>query len=298
VRRVPQGEAVAVWALFGADLLAILIVYSLVDPHRLHNVSHSGIAGGLSRALVQLNFPIAIVALPLTLLALASLPRRAWWVGGPALALCAAVAWPGVVDQDDLDAEVVNVVPALGVALALALTVVAAHRSGTELAPRTSGDTVRIVVASVAILLSLPWIAAEVGAHFPPLLFLTDEPYREPRKPVTAAVHLGHHHGLDGLLFVLAALLLSRRFVPGARLRLAYRVLVCLLLVYGVTNLAQDFWHEQFVKRGWTDWDMPSALVPRLHVIWLLMLAAAAVAYALGFAKGDTAGASRDNRAR
>ena len=286
------------WALFGADLLAVLIVYSLVDPHRLHNVSHSGIAGGLGRALVQLNFPIALVALPLTLLALAALPRRAWWIGGPALGLSAVVAWPGVVDQDDLDAKVVNVVPALGVALALLLTVVATRRDGTSLAPRTSGDTVRMAVAAVAVLLSLPWIAAEVGAHFPPWVFLTDEPYRERGKPVTAAVHLGHHHGFAGTLFFLGALMLSRAYVAGSRIRVAYRLLVCLMLVYGATNLAQDIWHEQFVKRDWTDWDIPSAIVPRLHVIWLLMLVATGVAYTLGFARADRVATSGDNQRR
>ena len=107
------------WALFAADVLAVLVVYSLVDPSRLHNVSHGGLAGGLSRAFVHLSFPVAIVAVALILLALAGLPSRAWWVGGPALALCWFVAWPGVVDQDDLDAKLVNIVPALGVVLAL-----------------------------------------------------------------------------------------------------------------------------------------------------------------------------------
>ena len=66
---------------------------------------------------------------------------------------------------------------------------------------------------------------------------------------MTAAVHLGHHHGLAGTLFFLAALVLSRPTVSGSRLRPAYGFLVSLLLVYGATNLAQDFWHEQVVKR-------------------------------------------------
>ena len=74
--------------------------------------------------------------------------------------------------------------------------------------------------------------------------------------------------------------------------------LVSLMAVYGATNIVQDFWHEQVVKRGWTEWDVPAATEPRLHVIWLLMLAGAAALYALGFARGDSAGASGDNRAR
>ena len=286
------------WALFGADLLAVLVVYSLVEPERLRNVSHDGVAGGLSRALVQLDFPVALVAILLVLLALAVLPRRAWWVGGPALALCAVVAWPGVVDQDDFDARIVNAVPALGVALAVGLTVTAVRRSGAAFEPWRRSDKARIAVAAVALLISVPWVAAELGVHFPPWVFLTDEPYQEPGHPVTAAVHLGHHHGFSGTLFLFAALLLSRPELGAGRLRVAHRALVSLLLVYGSVNLVQDFWHEQLVKRGWTDWDVPEAIVPRLHVIWLLMLGGAALLYVLGFARGDTEPASRDNHAR
>jgi hypothetical protein len=68
--------------------------------------------------------------------------------------------------------------------------------------------------------------------------------------------------------------------------------------VYGTANLLQDFWHEQVVKRGWTEWDIPAALEPRLHPIWLLMLAGAAIVYILGFGRGDTEPASGDNHAR
>ena len=34
------------------------------------------------------------------------------------------------------------------------------------------------------------------------------------------------------------------------------------MLAYGSVNLAQDFWLEQVVKRGWTDEAIPSALRP------------------------------------
>src|SRR5205085_2621557 len=80
-----------------------------LDPAQLYHVSRHGLDGGLSRVLVALNFPIALVAIALVLVALDALPGRAWWVGGPAIALCAVTGWPGVVDQADLDARVVNV---------------------------------------------------------------------------------------------------------------------------------------------------------------------------------------------
>ena len=294
--RVSQGEAVAVWVLLAADALAVLIVYSVLEAGDLYNVSGSGPEGGLSRALVQLNFPIALAAIPLTLLALSSLPRRAWLAGGPAIALCAVVAWPGVVDPDDLDARIVNVLPAAGVALAAILTVLATRRAGAGFAPALAGDRLRIAVAAVTLLVSLPWIAAEAGTYLPGGVFLTDEPYAEPGRPPAAAVHLGHHHGFTGTLLVLAALLLSRPRLAGARLRLAYAALVSLMLAYGIANVANDAWHEQVVKRNWTSWDIPSALEPRPNLIWLVVLSGAGVFLALGLARHGRA-ATRDNPA-
>jgi hypothetical protein len=286
VSRPSQGEALAVWALLAVDLLAILVVYSVVAPSELHNVSRDGIAGGLSRALVQLSFPtLAGAAIPITLLALNVLPRRAWLVGAPAIALCAVFAWPGVADADDLDAKPVNAIPALGVCLAVALTVAAGRRAGAGFAPHRSGDRLRIVAAVVVVLASLPWIAAEAGFYLPGGVFLTDEPYAEPHKAPTASVHLGHHHGLMGATLVLSALLLSRPRLVGTGARRVYALLVSLMLAYGAGNLVQDLWHEQLVKRGWTGWDIPSMTTPRLAVVWLLVLGGTALAYALGFAR-------------
>jgi TRAP-type C4-dicarboxylate transport system permease small subunit len=102
---------------------------------------------------------------------------------------------------------------------------------------------------------------------------------------VTAAVHLGHHHGFMGALLVLLALLLSRPRLVDGRLARAYALLVSLMLAYGAANLVQDLWHEQVVKRGWTSSDIPSVTTPRLAAIWALVLAGTALAYALGFAR-------------
>jgi hypothetical protein len=57
------------------------------------------------------------------------------------------------------------------------------------------------------------------------------------------------------------------------------------MAAYGAANLVQDLWHEQVVKRDWTSWDIPSALVPKLSVMWGLIVAATLVLYALGFAR-------------
>jgi hypothetical protein len=297
-RGASQGEALAVWALLAADVLAILIVYSVLDIDELYHVSREGFAGGLSRALVQLSFPsVAGAAIPIALLALDVLPRRAWLLGGPAIALCAVFFIPGVVDQHDLDARPVNAFPAIGVALSFSLTVWAARYAGAGFAPRRRSDPIRIAVAAVVLIVSLPWIAAELGFHLPGGVFLTDDLYAEPGEAPTAAVHLGHHHGWMGGLLVLSALLLSRSRLADLWLRRAYSALVSLMAAYGAANLTQDFWHEQVVKRGWTSWDIPSALVPKLSVMWGLIVAATIVLYALGFARraeeastGDTSG--------
>ena len=146
---------------------------------------------------------------------MAALPRAAWWAAGPAIALCATIPW--FVDQDDLDARWVNAIPALGVAIALALTVAAARRAGSSVRAARPWDGWRIALAVVVVLVSLPWITAELGFHFPGDLFMGEELGREKDGTPIAAVHLGHHHGTDGALLVLTALLLSRVAIEQER---------------------------------------------------------------------------------
>jgi hypothetical protein len=271
-----QGEALGAWTMWGAVTLAVLVTYSRLDATELYNVSHEGLAGGLSRAVVLLNFPIAVVAIAAALLAVAALPRMAWLVAVPAIALSAVV--PFAVDQDDLDVRWVNAIPAVGVVLALSLTVAAAHRAGASLAPRRAGDPLRLVAAALVLVFSLPWIAAELGFHLPGDVFLGEELYREEDGRLFAAVHLGHHHGGDGTFLVLTALLLSRaRMRPGV-LRTVFTSYLGAMFAYGAVNFVQDLWHEQVVKRGWTDVDIPSALLPGLRPIWLVIIVLAALA--------------------
>jgi len=277
-RGAAQGEALTVWAIWGALAVVVAVTYSRLDPSDLYNVSRSGLAGGLSRALVLVNFPIALVAIALVLIALDALPRAAWWAGGPALALCAVTAWPGVVAQSDLDARLVNTLPAVGVCLAIALTVVATRRAGTSFAPRLPGDRIRAVVTAVVLVLSLPWFAADLGWYLPGGVFLTDRIVTEGQETL-AAVHIGHHHGLDGALLVISALILSRVTVRGRRLRRATTAYVALMLAYGAVNFTEDAWHEQLVKRGTIDWKIPSAKVPALSPVWLVILCLAVVAF-------------------
>ena len=272
---MPQGEALATWALWGAITLGVLVTYSRIEPDELYHVSGGGLAGGLSRALVLVNFPIALVAIALVLVAVAALPRAAWWAGAPAILLCATIPW--FVHQADLDARPGNVVAALGVAIAGVLTVLAARRAGSSFAPRRPWDVARVVVASAALLVSLPWLAADLGFYFPGDVFMGEELGREADGTLIAAVHLGHHHGLDGTLLVLTALVLSRVAVPRGKLRIATYAYLGTMLAYGAVNLVQDAWNEQVVKRGWTDPSIPSAILPSAKPVWLVVVGLAVV---------------------
>ena len=276
MRRSGQGEALTAWAIWGAITLLVLATYSRIDPVQTYNVSREGLTGGLSRSVTLLNFPIALVAIALTLLAVAVLPSKAWWAAGPAIGLCATLPW--VVDQGDLDARWRNAIPMLGVLIAIALTIAAARRAGTSFAPRLPGDPARVIAAAVVLVLSLPWAAADLGFHFPGDVFMGEELGRESNGRLIAAVHLGHHHGMDGAVLFVTALLLSRVQLPPGRLRLAIGGYLGTMLAYGAVNCVQDSWNEQIMKRGWTDTSIPSAILPGARPIWLVIVALALLA--------------------
>jgi hypothetical protein len=258
----------ATWALVAVFAVTTFVTYTRVPPQDLYNVSREGVAGGASRLLVYLNFPVAFVAIGILLVCLELLrKRRVRVLGFVGIALCAVAAVPGVLDQDDLDARAVNVVPALGVVVAAALTVVYTREPAWAWA-RPAGR-LRVAVAVVFGLIAIPWLFAETGFYAPGPIMSQEIPPGETER----AVHLGGHHGLYGVIMVLSALLLSR----VARRNIT-SLLLALLFAYGGTLAAEDFWHEQVQKRGTSDWTFPSALSPGLKWVWLgVVLAAAAV---------------------
>jgi hypothetical protein len=277
-------EVVAVWLLFAAVTVEILVTYARLPAAQLYHVSGTGGEGGASRALVFLNFPFALVAIALLTLLSERLPDGLLrGVAVCAAVLCLAVVWPGVVDQRDLDAKPVNAIAAAGVLLTLALTLVVG-RGGVTGRARRPGDAARAVAAAAVVVLASPWIAADLGFFLdgvPVLgsLFQTGKRLREaPGLPeFPPAVHLGHHHGMDGALLVLTALLLSRA-VPELRaraLRIALAAYLALMACYGLGNIANDFWIEQVWKRGWTAWLVPDVLRPRASAAWGVILGAA-----------------------
>jgi hypothetical protein len=263
--------------------VATVVTYARIEPEELYHTSLGGLAGGLGRALVFVNYPVALAAIATLAVSLDRLGTARLWLAltGLAALLCATVTVPGVVDQDDLDAKAVNALPACGVALAVGLSLLAARRGGVgRLGPRVGGDAARLVLAGLLLLAAIPWVFAELG-FYAPWPFLADEIRPEPEEPALRAVHLGRHHGIDGVLLALSALALSRN-VPqlrGERLRLSLAAYLSLMAVYGLANTAQDFWLEQVVKRGWTDERLPTVILPSLSTDWAVLVALAALVY-------------------
>lgn len=212
------------------------------------------------------NYPIALAAIGIVGVLLERGASRK--LGVAAIVLCAVTAWPGVVDQGDLDARLVNVVPFTGVVLALALTL--RCRPTLRLAPRRPLDRLRLVLAVVLVVAAIPWLFATTGFYAPNPI-MADEVIGGDGLP---AVHIGDHHGLDGVVLALSALLLSR--VARSRALLA---LLSLMFVYGAANALQDDLLEQVVKRGWTDTGLPSMIVPRPSLAWAVILAASAAVW-------------------
>jgi hypothetical protein len=274
-------EPVLVWALHGLFVVLTFVTYGRIAPGELYHTSRGGLVGGAGRALVELNYPVALAAIPVLGLCAARLRRPAASVlaaGG--VALCALV--PFTVDQDDLDARPVNALPALGVVLAVALTVWALREGGLgRRQPRLPGDPLRLTVAAAALLASIPWLFAEAGFYAPDPIY-ADEIVPEPgavAEQTLRAVHLGSHHGTEGAVLLVTALALSR-VVPSVRGRLSGWLSgsLALMLAYGTAIAAEDFWHEQVAKRGTVEWRLPSMTLPSLSWSWLgIVLAAAAV---------------------
>ncbi len=268
-------EALAVASLLGLAAVAVLVTYARIEPGDLYHVSEEGLAGGLGRTLVLVNYPIALVAIAVAAIAADRLDdRRADALGLLSILLCGLVAVPGVVDQDDLDARWINLLPALGVALTAGLAV-AALRTGGVGAPtrRAFGDPLRIGVAAALLVLAVPWYFAEAGFYAPDPILADEVPAGE----TIAAVHLGHHHGTDGVLLALSALALSRTLGTHRRRRAEAFLsgYLALMLAYGCALAIEDGWGEQVWKRGWTEWDIPNVLRPELSPAWAVVAATA-----------------------
>jgi TolB protein len=248
----------AVWALLGIVTLEIFVTYARLPAYHLYHVSRSGLAGGAGRALVDLNWPVALVAIAIV----AIVPGRTA-LRIAAAALCAVVFVPGVVSQGDLDPKPINAVPAAGVALALAASWGLPFRGG----PRLRGDIFRILAAALIVIAAVPWLAADLGTS----ILGSDglwASFGDPKLGVR--LHPGHHHGMAGALLALSALALSRPLpqIERGALRAAASFYLGIMLAYGLGNELQDFWFEQLVKRDVLSYALPPVQQPAPSVAW------------------------------
>ena len=208
-----QGEALGAWAVWGAVTLAVLITYSRLDATELYNVSHEGLAGGLGRALVLLNFPVPSSPFPWLCWPSPPCHPRHGWSQDPR---SASAQWCRSRSTRTTWTRAGSMRSRRSASSWLSgLTIAAARRAGRSFAPRRTGDPLRLVVAAVVVVLSVGGRRAPFSSsrrHLP-----REELYLEEDGRRFAAVHLGHHHGGDGAVLVLTALLLSRvRLRPGA----------------------------------------------------------------------------------
>jgi hypothetical protein len=293
-------EALAAWAAFGVVAAMVWITYARLPADVFYNVTGTGFWAGASRVLVLLGWPISLAAVALVAVALdrflASSPspgerRAAVAAAVVATVLCATIAAPGVIDESDLDAKPVNALAAIGVGIALVLTVATARRAGIgTFAPRRPGD--RAAVVGIALLLAggIPWILANAGFYagdVPGLrsVFMSKQILPEPGHPTLHAVHLGNHEGIDGIVLAATALGL-RRVLPRmrrTRLRGVLGAYLALMTAYGVLVALNDGWNEQIVKRGWTTVGTPKVLNPGPNPSTALLAAAAAVLFLAAF---------------
>jgi hypothetical protein len=274
-----------VWCLWTLAAIAVVVTYTRISAQELYNVSGGGLEGGAGRALVFLGYPIALVALAVLLIVFGRLEGAVERSAGVlSAALCATVALPGVVDQGDLDGRPVNGLAAAGVAVAVVLTGIAVARGGIgKPLPLGRADVVRLAVAATLFVAALPWLFAELGFYVDRVsvldpTFMSEEPFTD-NGHAGAAVHLGDHHGTDGVLLASTALALSRT-VPTMREGLRRTVLVaylCLMLVYGLALALEDFWLEQLVKRDVTSVRLPNMIRPDLTPEWGAILAVTAL---------------------
>jgi hypothetical protein len=273
-------DVVAAWTLLAVVATEVFVTYARLPVQELYQVRNTGAGTGGARLLAFIGFPASLVAIAVLGLVSARIHRRtavlSALAGG---ALTAAIVWPGALGEAGLETQPARLLAFAGVMLSLGLTTLAERAVGLGAVGREPFDRVRVVLAAILLFGALPWMAADLGFSLDrvPVLnaiFQTDILLRQPGQPLLPAVHDGHHHGMDGVLLALTAMLLSRslHFVTRPRLRLATGAYLAVVFVYGLTNAVQDFTTEQVVKRGWTTHSIPKMVVPSIRPAWAVVI--------------------------
>ena len=280
-RRSGIADVLLIWAILGLAVVGVLTTYTRTPVHELYHVTVGGIAGGAAPTVGYLSFPVGLAAVAILPIVLGRARRDLVLASLVVAAIAVAfVLFPGSLEEAGLEITPARAFAAVGVLVALGLTLAAWRANGAGRLGRERGDAVRIALAAALFVGGLPWIAADFGLsldHVPVLrsIFLTDQLASQPSVPgLHQAVHDGFHHGLAGVLLAWTALLVSRTLghLEHGRARRLLTVYTGFLLVYGSANAFQDFWTEQVVKRGLTTHEIAIFLGPSLSVPWLLIV--------------------------
>jgi hypothetical protein len=306
-------ESLVAWAVWGVVAIGVWETYARFPAIELYNVTRTGFAGGAARTLVFLDWPVAIAAVALVVVAAdrllaGAIPR--WGrvatvlASAATIALCVTIALPGVLDQDHLDARAANLPAAAGVLLALLMTLAAVRVRGTGArAPLTRGDRLALAAIPLLVIVAVPWLLAGVGVYtgdVPVLddIYVSKTVVPEPGEPELRAVHLGNHEGIDGVLLAGTAFALRRslRRMRPTVVRPLLGGYLALIAVYGMAVAADDFWIEQLQKRGTVSRALPYVLTPGPRPAWAGLVAVACVAYVVAFRVGKEPGSSTARR--
>ena len=139
-------DALLVWALMAFVAAEILVTYTRTPVYELYQVRAGGIAAGAGRTLAFVGFPLGLAALALLPIVVDRVRQRLLVLAGlAAAALATAILWPGAIDEAGLAAAPARVLAAVGVALALGLTLAAWKAVGAGSIGRERGDGARLV---------------------------------------------------------------------------------------------------------------------------------------------------------
>jgi hypothetical protein len=259
-------EVLALWALYGAEAIAVFVTHARLSAAGEPEAGRFDPIRGARQVAIFFRHPLLPSVAAFVPIALSRLPPRqvipTLGLGAAAGGIGGFALWRGAA-RWRVPIERADALAAAGVAAAFAVTVRSARVAGIGPVDRwTEGDAARLAVAAGLVAVGLPWIMADLGVYVEdvPVVgapFLSRE--RRPPESSEAAVHLGHHHGIDGVLLALTALTLSRTLarLRPAPVREGLSLYLAGLFVYGVARAAEDAWNEQVVKRGWTSLKLP-----------------------------------------
>jgi hypothetical protein len=137
------------------------------------------------------------------------------------------------------------------------------------------------IFLGLILFLALPWIFAQIGLYISdfPLLNLIfwarQSTLQEPELLYPNAVHIGTHHGFEGILIIIFMWLTTLLILPlisSLKIRKFFGFFTGIGFAYGFYNAFEDFLTEQIYKRGLVDFRLPNGTTPGLNLQTFVIL--------------------------